>query len=182
VAACRAVADDSESWFEAGQTGLVIEIPEAEPVLRAWRDRLDPSARAGAPAHITVLFPFLAESRVDGAALAAVFGGHRRFDLRFTRFGRFPGVLYLAPEPAEPLRRLTAAIVARWPEAPPYGGQFPDDVPHLTIANGQDDAALDAAEADVVGHLPITSHVSSVALMAYDGVRWRQKATFALGE
>ncbi|MGW5126592.1 2'-5' RNA ligase family protein [Streptomyces sp. NPDC004069] len=177
------MADDSASRFQAGQTGLIVRIPDAEPVVRAWRERFDPSAQAGVPAHVTVLFPFLDESRIDArvcSALADMLGSHHAFDLRFESCGRFPGVLYLAPEPGTQLRRLTEVIADRWPEAPPYGGQFAEIVPHLTVADGQDDAVLDEIEADLLGRLPFTSHVSSVDLMVHDGAKWHEHASFAL--
>ncbi|MFE5143534.1 2'-5' RNA ligase family protein [Streptomyces fagopyri] len=114
------MAGDDSGDFQAGQSGLIVRIPEAEPVVRAWRDRLDPSARAGVPAHVTVLFPFLDGSRIDDGAYAAigeVIGRHRPFEARFDHCGRFPGILYLVPEPDLPFRRLTEAIAERWPEA-----------------------------------------------------------------
>ncbi|MFF3209020.1 2'-5' RNA ligase family protein [Streptomyces sp. NPDC002886] len=177
------MADDSSSTFQAGQTGLIVRIPEAEPAVRAWRERLDPSARAGVPAHVTVLFPFLEESRIDPLVhtdLAEVLGRHQAFDLRFERCGRLPEVSYLVPEPAAPLIRLTEAIAERWPEAPPYGGRFAEIVPHLTVAQGQQDAVLEEIEADLGDRLPLTSRVSSVELMVHDGAKWRVRASFAL--
>ncbi|MFI0960972.1 2'-5' RNA ligase family protein [Streptomyces sp. NPDC021080] len=175
-------ADDSSS-SQAGRSGLVVTVPEAEPVVRAWRDRLDPAVRAGVPAHVTVLFPFLHESRIDGGTLAAVdgvIGRHRSFEARFERCGRFPGILYLAPEADTSFRALTEAVVDRWPETPPFGGEFDEIVPHLTVAQGQDDAVLDEAEADLRGRLPVVARVASVDLMVHDGSRWRQRASFAL--
>ncbi|MFE0772696.1 2'-5' RNA ligase family protein [Streptomyces sp. NPDC058861] len=178
------MADDSSSGFRAGRTALVVRIPEADPVTCAWRERFDPSARAGVPAHVTVLFPFLDESRVDASvhvALADVLGGHPPFDLRFEKCGRLPGVLYLVPAPDAGLRRLTEAIAARWPEAPPYGGRFAEVIPHLTVAQGQEDTVLEGIETDLAGGLPFTSRVSSVELLVHDGTRWRERASFALG-
>ncbi|AOP47893.1 2'-5' RNA ligase family protein [Streptomyces lydicus] len=179
------MADDSTSRFQAGQTGLIVRVPDAEPVVRAWRERFDPSARAGVPAHITVLFPFLGESRTDErvhSALADVLGRHHAFDLHFESCGRFPGVLYLVPEPDAELRRLTEVIAEQWPEAPPYGGQFTEIVPHLTVADGQHEAVLDEIEADLRSKLPFTSRVSSVDLLVHDGVKWQEGASFALLE
>lgn len=178
------MAGDDSSEFQAGQSGLIVRVPEAEPAVRAWRDRLDPSARAGVPAHVTVLFPFLEESRIDSdtcAAIGEVIGRHRSFEARFRHCGRFPGILYLAPELGAPFRQLTEAIADRWPETPQFGGQFDDVVPHLTIAQGQDDAVLEEAESDVRGKLPVTACVSAVDLMVHDGSRWQQRASFALG-
>ncbi|MEU6225468.1 2'-5' RNA ligase family protein [Streptomyces sp. NPDC047042] len=168
----------------AGQTGLVVRIPEAEPAVGQWRERLDPVAREGVPAHVTVLFPFLPASAIDEGVLTAlgeVFGRHRSFQAGFERCGRFPGLLYLAPEPDAPFRRLTEAVVERWPETPPYGGKYGDPVPHLTVAQRLDDAALlEKAEADITSRLPFTAQVSSVDLVAHDGTRWQHRRSFPL--
>ncbi|WP_320775857.1 2'-5' RNA ligase family protein [Streptomyces sp. CRN 30] len=177
------MTDDDARGFQAGQSALTVRVPEAEPLVRAWRDRLDPSAAAGIPAHVTVLFPFIAASRVDEGVCAAVHevvGRHRSFEARFDHCGRFPGVLYLAPEPDTGFRRLTEAIVERWPEHPPFGGQFDDIVPHLTVARGQDEAVLEEAEAGLLTGLPVVARVSSVDLLVHDGARWRGRASFPL--
>ncbi|MGW0771391.1 2'-5' RNA ligase family protein [Streptomyces sp. NPDC002676] len=179
------MADDSTSRFQAGRTGLIVRIPDAEPAVHAWRERFDPSAQAGVPAHVTVLFPFLDESRIDArvhSTLTDVLGSQHAFELRFESCGRFPGVLYLAPEPDAQLRLLTEVIADRWPEAPPYGGQFAEIVPHLTVADGPEDAVLDEIEADLLGRLPFTSRVASVDLMVHDGAKWQERASFALLE
>ncbi|WP_372504853.1 2'-5' RNA ligase family protein [Streptomyces telluris] len=178
------MADDNTGAFQVGQTGLIVRIPEAEPAVRRWRDRFDPSAEAGVPAHVTVLFPFLEESWMDPplhSALADVMRSHQAFDLQFQRCGRLPDVLYLVPEPDTQLRQLTEAIAERWPEAPPYGGRFDEIVPHLTIAQGQEEAVLEEIEADLLGRLPFTARASSVELMVYDGTKWQERASFALG-
>ncbi|MYV37430.1 hypothetical protein GT030_00725 [Streptomyces sp. SID1328] len=94
--------------------------------------------------------------------------------------GRSPGVLYLAPEPDTGFRRLTEAIVERWPENPPFGGQVDDVVPHLTIAQGQDETVMEKAESDLLTGLPVVVQVSSVDLLVHDGTRWRQRASFPL--
>ncbi|MEW2115481.1 2'-5' RNA ligase family protein [Streptomyces sp. NPDC005474] len=168
----------------AGQTALVVRIPEAEPAVGLLREQLDPAAREGASAHVTVLFPFLPASGIDDGVLAAlgeVIGRHRSFRAGFERCGRLPGLLYLAPEPDAPFRRLTDAIVERWPQTPPYGGKYDDVVPHLTVAQRQADVAvLEKAEADLGSRLPFTAQVSSVDLVAYDGTRWQHRMSFPL--
>ncbi|MFJ2901418.1 2'-5' RNA ligase family protein [Streptomyces sp. NPDC087212] len=170
--------------FRAGLSGLVVPVPEADPVVGPWRDRLDPHAQAGVPAHVTVLFPFLDGSLVDDDVLAALtgeFARHACFDARFERCGRFPGLLYLAPTPDAPFRRLTEAVVARWPHIQPYGGKFGDPAPHLTLAQGQQDAVLDEAEAALRDALPVATRVRAVDLVVHDGTAWRHRASFALG-
>ncbi|MEV0650638.1 2'-5' RNA ligase family protein [Phytomonospora sp. NPDC050363] len=105
----------TQTSYRPGETALVIAVPEVEPAVGAWRRRFDSAAAAGVPAHVTVLYPFLDIGRVDTAALAALFGGHRAFDVRFEQSARFPEVLYLAPTPERPFRELTEAVAARWP-------------------------------------------------------------------
>jgi 2'-5' RNA ligase len=179
------MADDDAQGFQAGRSGLIVRVQEAEHLVRAWRDRLDPSAGAGVPAHVTVLFPFLDASLVDEgvcAAIGEVVGRHQAFEARFDHCGRFPGVLYLAPEPDADFRSLTEAIAERWPEYPPFGGQFDDVVPHLTVVQGQDEAVLEKAEADLLTGLPVVAQVSAVDLLIHDGTRWRRRASFPLAQ
>ncbi|MFB9630788.1 2'-5' RNA ligase family protein [Nonomuraea helvata] len=158
-------------------------VKEAEPSVGRWRRRFDSSASAGVPAHVTVLVPFLDIDRIDAAVideLRELFGEHSPFTVRFDSCRRFPDVLYLAPTPDQPFRALTEAVAARWPEAPPYGGQFTEVIPHLTVAHGQQAHVLDEAEAALTVLLPITADVASVSLFVSDGDRWHQRAEFPL--
>ena len=169
--------------FRTGETGLIVKVSEAERAVSEWRSRFDPAAAAGVPAHITVLYPFLPHHRVDAAVLAElaeVFSKHPAFEAQLSQSRRFPETLYLAPEPDSQFRALTHAVATRWPEAPPYQGQFADVVPHLTIAHSQDPQVLDAIEADVGGQLPIPAQIAAVQLIAYDGERWIQVRSFGL--
>jgi 2'-5' RNA ligase len=159
-------------------------VPEAEPLVSRWRDRLDPYSVAGIPAHVTVLAPFLHPGQIGAAELAdlrALFAARPAFDTTFTRCARFPGVLYLAPEPDGPFRALTEAVVARWPERPPYGGRFPDTVPHLTVAYGGEQDVLAAVEAALAGGLPFRARIASAQLLVSDQNRWSVRASFRLG-
>jgi 2'-5' RNA ligase len=169
--------------YRAGQTALAAVIHGAEPTVGAWRNRLDPSAAAGVPAHVSVLSPFLAAAQVDDAvigALTSLFGSQPTFDVRFTEFRRFPGVLYLAPDPDEPFRALTRMLATRWPEASPQGIQLADWKPHLTVAYEQPAPVFDEVEASLATELPIAAAITAVALFVHDGTRWRQRMTFDL--
>ena len=76
-----------------GQTALVVKVPEAEPVVGRWRDRFDPSAARGVPAHVTVLYPFLDSGRIDDRLLGELrelFAAHASFEVRFSRVDAFP--------------------------------------------------------------------------------------------
>ena len=177
------MSDGTSGQYRAGETALLAVVPEAEPVVGHWRRRFDSSASAGVPAHVTVLVPFLDIDRIDAAVideLRALFGGHGAFTVRFDKCRRFPDVLYLAPAPDEPYRALTEAVAARWPEAPPYGGQFTEVIPHLTVADGRPAHVLDEVEAALTGRLPIAADVVSVSLFVSDGDRWHPRAEFPL--
>jgi hypothetical protein len=89
-------------------------------------------------------------------------------------------VLYLAPTPDQPFRALTGEMARRWPEAPPYEGQFTEVIPHLTVAHGQAPQVFEEVEAELAGRLPATATISSVSLFVSDGHRWRQHMAFPM--
>src|SRR5881392_3278360 len=104
------------------RSGLVVSVAAAAPLIDGWRERTcEARPSAGVPPHVTLLFPFVPAREIDEAVLrgvAEVCAGVAPFELRFARTGRFPGVLFLEPEPDTPLRALKAALVARFPEQP----------------------------------------------------------------
>ena len=165
-------------------TALLVPVPDADPVVGRWRDAHDPMARLGIPAHVTVLTPFLPAGRIDEAVergLAEVAAATPAFEFRLASVARFPGsVLYLAPEPAAPFVTLTEAVVARWPDHPPYGGEFDEIVPHLTVADHGEPPAL--AE-ELAAALPIAANATELWLIVEraDG-SWRRRAAFPLGQ
>jgi 2'-5' RNA ligase superfamily len=169
---------------ERRQSAVVVPVPAAEPVVRGWRQRYDASARLGMPAHVTLLYPFLSAERLTAAALARLRGlcaERPAIDSEFIGTGRFPGVLYLAPDPPEPYRELTEAITATWPEAPPYGGAFDSVIPHLTVADGAAESRLAVIERDLARQLPVSAHLSEARLFVFDGTRWRVQARLPFG-
>jgi 2'-5' RNA ligase len=170
--------------FPRGETAVMVPVPAVEPLVRRWRERYDSSAPFGVPAHVTLLYPFLPWTDIDSEVagrLGALCAGQPVFEVTFRRPARFPSVLYLAPEPAEPFRRLTAAIVARWPEYPPYGGVHDDPTPHLTIADDADDPTMMTIEAEVRPRLPVSTTVDEASLIVFDGVRWVSQLRLPFG-
>lgn len=168
-----------------GETAVVIVVDAVETAVARWRARYDWSAAVGVPPHVTVLYPFLPLAEVDGAVLdrlAAIFAAEPAFELTFAGLGRFAGsLLWLAPDPAEPFRRLTHAVWGAWPHRPPYGGAHDDVTPHLTVAEQADEALLDTIAADVARALPVTTTVRTGQLLAIDHDEWSTRATFPLG-
>jgi 2'-5' RNA ligase len=166
-------------------SGLVLLVPELAPVIDDLRARHDPAARQGMPAHVTVLHPFMAPVKLNAARRRRLTDAIRRvpaMELSFSRIGRFPEVLWLAPEPAEPIVALVRSIVAAFPDYPPYGGQFDTIIPHVTVAHGEG-LDLGALEPGLRARLasPVTSRVDSVALFTTVGRRWREIERFPLG-
>ena len=97
------------------ESALVVLVPEAEPLVSAFRSRFDPSAARGMPAHITLLYPFHSADRLSASRvseLAAFFSGWRRFCFSLVGICGFEGVVVLAPEPLDPFDALTQALAA----------------------------------------------------------------------
>jgi 2'-5' RNA ligase len=167
-------------------TGLVVPVPEAEPVVGAHRARLDASAPLGAPAHVTVLFPFVPADEVDDDVLervTRVVGAVPRFGYAFRRTAWFDDrVLWLAPDDDGPFRELTHRVWAAFPDHPPFEGGFDDVVPHLTVGHEHPREVLATAEEEVRRGLPIEGTAAEVVLLAQDGAggRWRRRAAFPL--
>lgn len=72
-----------------GRTALIVLVPEAELAVSELRQRCDPSASLGVPAHVTVLFPFQDGAKVEPAELAQLFGAFGALDFVFDRVERF---------------------------------------------------------------------------------------------
>ena len=171
------------SRFVAGQTALLVAVPSAEPVVARLRAAYDEAAAYGVPAHVTVLFPFLPYDAVDDgvrADLAGIAASVPAADVTFAHCRRWPRVAWLEPEPDQHFRDLTARVAARWPEHPPYAGTIAEPVPHLTVAEG-DDEVLDLAEREVEPGLPFAARVDRMHLIAFDGSRWQPSGHWSLG-
>jgi len=168
------------------QTGFIVRVPQAELQVAGLRDRFDTSAALGVPAHITLLFPFMPPEAVDGAVLQGIrdaLAGACAFDFVLASAARFPATAYLAPEPAAPFVELTERLARRFPDYPPFGGEFASVIPHLTVAHG--DAALaEAAHAELVqglaAHGAIHGRCDAVVLLENSAGRWREMHAFTL--
>lgn len=171
---------------------LLVPVPAAELAVGGHRARLNLSARMGVPAHITVLYPFLPLGELTDGAVESVrvlMAGIEAFDFTLDRVGWFGAdVVWLGPRDPAPFRSLTEKAFAAFPSCPPYGGQYDDVVPHLTVGNLGGEDALRQAAAEVSGHLPIATRATEVILMGGPDRdqtgrpgQWRTMATFRLG-
>ena len=150
------------------------------------RLRHDESARLGVPAHITVLFPFIPPSELTPPALATLrhlFLARATFRFQLSSVGRFPATCYLQPDPSEPFVALTELLWQAFPAYPPFSGEFPSIIPHLTVAHGSEPAAgvvSKAVASALAQHGPIQSTCGSVVLMENSSGRWSRMHEFPL--
>lgn len=172
-----------------GLTYLCVLVPQAEPHAGPWRETYDANAPLGSPCHVTVLFPFIPTGMLDADVdqrLAGIFAHRQPFDFVLTQVDEFPGVLWLRPVPDQPFRDLRDAVWREFPEYPPFGGEFPDSQPHVTVAFIDSPAEQEQLRQQIaasIGYaLPIPSRASEVVLLA-QGVdrRWTTARSFPLG-
>lgn len=183
------------------QSSVLIPVPEAEPLVERWRMAHDPSAPAGVPAHITLLVPWIAPQRLADSHLAALdqlLSDVGCFDFALTGVGWFGDkVLWLSPEPAAPFVELTRRVAERF-GTPPWGGEFSEVVPHLTVgladgAAGPLRAAvtrvggshagtrgLQRAAETLSARLPVGCRAEQVWVMVGEGARWGVRHRLAL--
>jgi hypothetical protein len=152
-----------------------IPFRDLAPAVDEWRERTCTSKPShGVPPHVTLLIP----APPDLDAAVGALRGFRAFDVTFAAFGRFPGTLWLAPDPSAPFVAMTETLVAAFPDYAPYDGEFAEITPHLTVAQGDD---LDAAETAIAPALPLASRARSVVLFEQAAEdRWVERAEFDL--
>ena len=114
-------------------TSLVVPVLAFDGMLhRIWSEHHP----AGSVPYLTLFYPFLVVADVEGSAigdLAGIFKAEPRFEFELGSVGWFDKhVTFLSPQPAEQLVRMTKRVSEAFP-LQPYGGEFSDIVPHLTL-------------------------------------------------
>jgi 2'-5' RNA ligase len=176
---------DKESHFRYGfamaETAVVVLLPELETLIGAWRRRHTVDGARGMPPHVTLISPFADSSDVDEllAPLGRALSSFTPFEFELRETARFPGFLYLRPEPGQAFVAITEALAEAFPGFPPYAGEFADIVPHVTAAQGDDDV-LAAAEQDLRPQLPVRSRVERAWLVEDTPGGWRRRTAFPL--
>jgi len=158
---------------------LVVPVLDAEPAVGAWLGTTKVEFH-GVPLHITVMCPFLPARSIGQAEeqqVAEMAAGITPFDYALTHPDTFPGVHYLAPEPAAPFVAITEEIQRRWPSCQPYGGVFDSVIPHMTVCFGEPPAD----PADLKTALPIATRASELWLLCQTPGGWRTRRRFPLG-
>ena len=143
------------------ESSIDLQFPDLTHLFSPWREAIEAK---GIPPHVTLLYPWrtppLHERDID--AVRAAIANCAAFPITFSAIGRFPRdrALYLKIQNNVPLRTLMQAIHGSFPETPPYRGEFPEVIPHLTIATADNDFELDQLEQEVRlkldAHLPLS--------------------------
>jgi 2'-5' RNA ligase len=173
-------------WDAPGSTAIVVLTPEVGPVAGAFYREHANAGRDGMTPHVTLLVPFVPAGRIDeevGRRLRRVFARLEAFDYHLPRFETFEsGVLYLAPEPSRPFVDLALALVEEFPDYLPYDGFHEEVIPHVTVADSQDDELLARIRSEVEPRLPIECRAEDATLVERGSdLRWSPRAAFALG-
>jgi 2'-5' RNA ligase len=157
------------------QFAFLIPFRDLAALVDDWRERTCTSKPShGVPPHVTLLIPAPPDMEAAEAALAEF----SPFDVTFRRLDRFPGTLWLAPEPTEPFVAMIKALARQFPDNLPYEGMFEIVTPHLTVAQGDD---LDEAATTLRSHLPLQSRACSVVLLEQVAPdHWHEAAELAL--
>jgi 2'-5' RNA ligase len=173
----------SDAWAaRTGLTAILITVPEVAEYTHRWRSVSRSTARPQVPLtelippHVTVLVPWVVEpSSADVRRLEDAVSSFEPFELSFPTAGQFPnGTAWLRPEPFDTVCSLLRAVFEAFPECPPYGGEFPEPHPHLTISSASQGGPDVVAEALAAGPAP-TAQVTELGLWREnsEGV-WRQ--------
>jgi 2'-5' RNA ligase len=140
-----------------GESAIIVPVNVPVGVNRL-RERMDPSAADGVPAHVTLIYPFMPPSELNDDVrrrIEDIVASEPSFPFVLSSLGRWPNVVYLAPSPDDPFRRLTNLLANEFPDYPPYEGVHADVVPHVTVAADVTDDYFAAAEHALPALLPI---------------------------
>jgi 2'-5' RNA ligase len=167
-------------------SAFIVKVPVAESLVGDLRNRFDATAQLGVPAHITVLFPFMAPADITPAVLEqarVALAQVPAFAFALTGVGQFPDTAYLVPTPQDAFIAMTQALVAAFPMYRPYGGTHLGVVPHLTAAHG-DASHAQAVAAELETRLrasgPVQAECSTVTLIENSSGQWKDLHVFQL--
>ena len=163
---------------------LLIPVVEVSDLVGELRLEHDPSARAGVPPHITILYPFVPPSRIDARVsgdLSRFIGGIDAFDLSLTAVDEFEqGVLYLVPEPRDRFVNLIETTSERFGLLP-FDGAYPEVVPHLTVMQNAPARERDRVRRILEPRLPRSCRAAEAWLMTgSNDAGWQRRDRFHL--
>jgi len=168
------------------ESALIVPVPEAEQFVSDLRIQYDPSAAVGVPAHITINYPFtpygFRPEQVNDEIQKSL-SGVSQFTYNLGEIRTFPEAVFLFPQPEELFISLINAVFSLFPESPPYKGEFPQIIPHLTIAQITAEK-VEQVKIDVFkrigSHLPIRAIAREVWIIDNSENTWKRRKVFTL--
>ena len=170
-----------------GHTVLAVPVPQLDQVVRSRTAHYDKTFVSTDPrfvhAHITVLAPWVvAPTQADLDLVGEIAAQVEPTLVTLSEVEEFVGgVIHLRPEPAEPFGKLTSALSERYPDHPPYAGEFPDPVPHLTLDHPAGGVTLDEVRDRMEALLPITFTLERLDLQWWANNDCRLLHSWAIG-
>jgi len=164
----------------------VLVLDDAAPFDAVRREFAVDAVARGIPFHVTLLYPFAPREELTDELLADVrsfVAGREAFEFELTRIATWPRVVYAVPEPDDVLRACMQALWATFPQWPPYGGVFTEALPHATLGEDVDAAAVRTEiERRIAPSLPRRCQAEDVALLEeFAPDRWRERERFPFG-
>ncbi len=167
------------------ESAILAPIPEAESLVGELREQYDPRSAQGVPTHITILFPFKHPDEIkeeDIMNLRTAIVPYQQFDFEFSHVNTYPGVVFLEPTNRDRFISITKKLVEVFPGNLPYGGQFPNINPHLTIGHKLGDRFEECSQkAELIGpKLPLRARARNILLMTSQNGKWTVRERFFL--
>ena len=163
-------------------TVLVVPVPALEDHVRGRWEHYEPEWVSQDPAfthaHITAQ-----PSPDDLAAVARIARTTAAFSYTLADVAAFPdGIIHLVPSPSGPFTALTAALWERFPQCPPYAGEFADVVPHLTLDQSSAEVSLESVRTTLAHLLPVRTVADRLELHRYAEGDCRVLVSWRLGQ
>ena len=159
------------------QSAVIVRVA-LPPALDRLRRRSVEDAIDGVPAHVTLLYPFVAPDRLDRgvrATVAMIARHHAAFEYELDGPARWPDTIYASVEPVEPFLAIHHELARAFPDYPIYGRPAPFElIPHVTVAEGElvDDPSRMTDPA--WSTLPVRRRAVALEVIASDDTgRWR---------
>lgn len=142
-------------------------------------------AARGVPPHVTVLFPFLPVDALTPEVHLTLWdlaAARRPFAARFDRVECLDTMVWFLPADQLPFLRLTAEVVARWPDYPPYEGVHDELIAHLTLVETSNLESLNEACAAASASRGFDAAVDELRVITEDPAgRWFDRWRLPLG-
>jgi 2'-5' RNA ligase len=166
-------------------TTVIGPVPAANGAVQEIRLDHDWPARDGVPAHVTLLGPFLPPAQITDDVLerlSGVVAAASPASFSLTELRRVEDIAYLAVEPDDHVRAITAALEAAFPAASRYGEEFGGPLYHLTVARDCDDDLFAEVRERLGAALPIPARIQEAVLVEHgEHAGTRTLARFPLG-